>query len=302
MPSSTPRMARFVDSAHSAPAASILALSVPVTLLENSPAPAVALSLVMRRTGPSRMAIWTWTTTRPTTPSARNAHAYGCATYERNQMRLALPLDVSRRRRADRRATKRKREGCADALRNERRLVVESVSCAVAAVAALGSAAPAAPTRSRSHASRAAKTPPRKARYRYRSHSALAAMKRTMARTTRPIAIFTNLPRPSPTSSTQDVSRSWQSSTVCRAGTGRSSTSMLELDRVRLICARIASIGVEMSESRPERNSSRVGIDELRSVRALMSVSGSVTFSRAESSGMSMVGTSMSTLCGRRRA
>jgi len=57
-----------------------------------------------------------------------------------------------------------------------------------------------------------------------------------------------------------------------------------------------ASIGVEMSEFIEERNSSRVGIDELRSVKASIMVDGRVTFSSAESSGMSIVGISTSTL------
>lgn len=55
-------------------------------------------------------------------------------------------------------------------------------------------------------------------------------------------------------------------------------------------------MGVEMRVFIDERNSSRVGIDELRSVRASITVEGSVTFSSAVRSGISIVGMSMSTL------
>lgn len=123
-----------------------------------------------------------------------------------------------------------------------------------------------------------------------------ARMNKTMRSTTNPIATLMNCPRSCPTSSIQLVSRSLQISTVCFAGTGSISTSIVRFERVELMFALRASIGVEMSEFIEERNSSRVGIDELRSVKASIMVDGRVTFSSAESSGMSIVGISTSTL------
>lgn len=154
IPSSTFAMTRFVPSAHSLPFLSIFSPSESITLVENSPAPSSAFFLVARLIGPSRTHSWICTTTSPTRPSARKAHAYGWAMYERNQMRLARLLGVRRRRKEERRETMRNRVGWEEAFRKERRFGCERVSCAGVD-----------PMRSASQASRAAETPLRKTRY-----------------------------------------------------------------------------------------------------------------------------------------
>jgi hypothetical protein len=61
---------------------------------------------------------------------------------------------------------------------------------------------------------------------------------------------------------------------------------MVALARVELISFRRALMGVEMSESRVERSSERVGIVSLIDVRPSRMEEGSVTFERKSREGM----------------
>lgn len=115
-----------------------------------------------------------------------------------------------------------------------------------------------------------------------------------------PRAILMNLARSCPTSSRKEVSRLVQSSTDSLAGIGSSSTSMVALARVELMVARSSSTGVEMSELRLARSSSRVGIESLSEVRPSTMPEGRVTLVRKSSEGMSTCGMSKLTLLGER--